>query len=78
MSQRGKFKRYLLILEHLHHTPNFKELHANLDDHGFPLSQRTLQRDLEDLRDEFGVETAATFRYIAPSMQGPARPPASR
>lgn len=57
MSQRGKFKRYLLILEHLRHSPSFKELHDNLEDHGFPLSQRTLQRDLNELRDEFGVET---------------------
>ncbi|MBK6892026.1 MAG: WYL domain-containing protein [Flavobacteriales bacterium] len=56
MSYRGKVKRYLLILERLHRPANFSELESLLEEEGFHLSQRTLQRDLADLRDEFGIE----------------------
>ncbi len=57
MSQQGKLKRYLLILERLQHAPTLAELSEHLTDQGFELNKRTLQRDLAELRDEFGVET---------------------
>lgn len=56
MSYRGKVKRYLLILDRLQRPANFNELESLLEEEGFQLSQRTLQRDLSDLRDEFGIE----------------------
>lgn len=56
MSQRGKFKRYLLILERLATQPSLEQLRDRLHEHGHEVSARTLQRDLEELRDEFGVE----------------------
>lgn len=59
MSYRGKLKRYWLILERLQQAPSMAELVDHLNEHGFELSRRTVERDLEDLRDEFGV--AATY-----------------
>lgn len=56
MSHRGKLKRYLLILQRLQHGSSLIGLREHLLDHGFRMSTRTLQRDLNDLRDEFGVE----------------------
>lgn len=56
MSHRGKLKRYLLILEQLQQRPSLARIRTQLEDHGFNLSKRTLERDLGDLRDEFGVE----------------------
>lgn len=58
MSHRGKLKRYLLIVERLRHPPSFAELRDHLQEQGFELSQRTLQRDIGELRDEFGIEVA--------------------
>ncbi|MBZ0205941.1 MAG: WYL domain-containing protein [Flavobacteriales bacterium] len=57
MSQQGKLKRYLLILERLKHAPTLAELSEHLSDEGFELNYRTIQRDLAELRDEFGVDT---------------------
>lgn len=57
MSQQGKLKRYLLILERLQHAPTLAELSEHLTDEGFELNNRTIQRDLAELRDEFGVDT---------------------
>lgn len=57
MSQQGKLKRYLLILERLQHAPTLAELSEHLSDEGFELNYRTIQRDLAELRDEFGVDT---------------------
>lgn len=56
MSHRGKLKRYLLILQRLQQVPSLTDLLGHLLEHGFEMSSRTLQRDLNDLRDEFGVE----------------------
>lgn len=56
MSHRGKIKRYLLVLERLDRPTTFNQLKEHLSDDGFALSPRTLQRDLADLRDEFGVD----------------------
>ncbi|MCL4281829.1 MAG: WYL domain-containing protein [Flavobacteriales bacterium] len=56
MSHRGKLKRYLLLLERLQHAPSLNDLLDHMQEHGFRLSSRTLQRDLNDLRDEFGAQ----------------------
>lgn len=56
MSYRGKLKRYWLILERLQHAPSMAEITDHLNDHGFEISQRTVERDIEELRDDFGVE----------------------
>ncbi len=56
MSYRGKIKRYLLILERLLRPAHLSELQSFLKKQGFDTSGRTLQRDIEDLRDEFGIE----------------------
>lgn len=56
MSYRGKLKRYWLILERLQQAPSMAEIIDHLNDHGFEMSQRTVERDLEELRDDFGVE----------------------
>lgn len=58
MSYQGKLKRYLLILDRLQRPASFVELKAHLEDHGFELSPRTLQRDLEEIRVELGIEVA--------------------
>ncbi|MCB9200548.1 MAG: WYL domain-containing protein [Flavobacteriales bacterium] len=58
MSFRAKLKRYLLILEKLRHEPSFAELSDHLREHGLDRSERTLQRDIEQLRVELGVEVA--------------------
>lgn len=78
MSYRGKLKRYLLILEQLQHAPSLVRIQAHLEDHGFALSTRTIERDLGDLRDEFGVEAvydrpSNTYRIAeeqAPEVSG--------
>jgi predicted DNA-binding transcriptional regulator YafY len=58
MSAQGTIKRYTLLIEKigLGHFPSFQELQEFLDDHGFTISQRTLQRDIEQIRYEFGIE----------------------
>ena len=56
MSLPAKLKRYLLILEKIQRQPSFAVLHDHLAEHGFELSHRTLQRDLERLRIDLGIE----------------------
>lgn len=56
MSLATKLKRYLLIIEKVGSRPTFAQLHDHLSDHDMALSQRTLQRDIESLRAELGVE----------------------
>ena len=58
MSYQGKLKRYLLILEKLKSKPSFADLAERLEEEGFSMSPRTLQRDLEEIRVELGVEVA--------------------
>lgn len=58
MSFQGKLKRYLLILERLRRPASLAQLRAHLDDHGFPVSRRTLDRDIEEIRVELGIEVA--------------------
>ena len=56
MSFQGKLKRYLLILEKVKHRPTFKEISEHLQEHGFTMSSRTFQRDIEQIRYELGIE----------------------
>ena len=58
MSQQATIKRYSLILEKIrsNQKPTFDEIQTFLDDNGFEISKRTLQRDIEQIRNEFGVE----------------------
>ena len=58
MSAQGTIKRYLLIIEKITSTksPSFQVLKSHLLDHGFEISERTLQRNIEQIRYEFGIE----------------------
>ena len=58
MSSQGTIKRYILIVEKISTgtCPSFSDLKNYLERHGFGISGRTLQRDIEQIRIEFGVE----------------------
>jgi len=57
MSRQGTIKRYSLILEKTSkkHYPSFERIKDYLFDHGFEISSRTIQRDIEQIRNEFGI-----------------------
>src|SRR6476659_7787669 len=57
MSAQGTIKRYQLILEKLRYNsyPSFEELRDFLHEQGFEISKRTLQRDIDAIRNEFSV-----------------------
>ncbi len=57
MSAQGTIKRYQLILEKLryHSYPSFEEIQSFLHEQGFEISKRTLQRDIDAIRNEFSV-----------------------
>jgi predicted DNA-binding transcriptional regulator YafY len=58
MSYSVKIKRYLLILNYLveNKKPTLKQIHKHIHSYDLECSPRTLQRDLSDLRNEFGIE----------------------
>jgi len=58
MSAQGTIKRYILIIERIASIgfPSFQVIKAHLSDHGFEISERTLQRNIEQTRYEFGIE----------------------
>ena len=58
MSAHGTIRRYILIIEKLttRQYPSFSEIKDYLHEHGFEISPRTLQRDIEQIRFEFGIE----------------------
>jgi predicted DNA-binding transcriptional regulator YafY len=58
MSRHGIIRRYTLEIEKIERGqfPSFQELKGYLYDHGFEISKRTLQRDIENIRWEFGIE----------------------
>ncbi len=58
MSRHGIIRRYTLEIEKIERGqyPSFQELKDYLADHGFEISKRTLQRDIENIRLEFGIE----------------------
>jgi predicted DNA-binding transcriptional regulator YafY len=60
MSKPGSFKKYLLITRLLNETKlpplSLAAIQAHLSSHGFSkISARTLQRDFQALREEFGI-----------------------
>jgi proteasome accessory factor B len=58
MSQQGVIKRYTLIIEKVRNGryPSKKEIADHLNEYGFDLSLRTIDRDIEQIRYEFGIE----------------------
>src|SRR6056297_847938 len=56
-SLHGTIRRYQLIIHKLESSsyPTMREVHDFLHDRGFQDSLRTLQRDFEKIRYEFGV-----------------------
>lgn len=57
MSRQGTIHRYALIVEKTRRGyPSLKDVHEFLVKHDFEISQRTLQRDVEQIRYEFGLE----------------------
>jgi len=58
MSRRGAIHRYFLIIEKIRSvgSPSFEELSRHLENQGFEITTRTLQRDIRDLRDEFDID----------------------
>ena len=58
MSKQGTIRRYYLEIEKIREAkfPSFKEIKDYLHSQGFELSDRTIQRDIEQIRIEFDVE----------------------
>lgn len=58
MSRQGTIRRYTLIIEKINRKqfPSFKEIQDYLEDLGFGVSKRTIERDIEAIRNEFGME----------------------
>lgn len=59
MSTLSQLKRlYLLVekLESAHFPPTFEEISQRYKDEAYGVSTRTIQRDIETLRDKFGIE----------------------
>lgn len=65
MSQQGKIKRYILILEKVQkgYHPTLKEIIQYLFNQGHEVSSRTIQRDIEQIRYEFKVELKYNTSY---------------
>jgi len=58
MSKHGTIRRYSLELEKVKRGqfPSFQEIKDYLFEHGFEIADRTIQRDFEQIRFEFGIE----------------------
>ncbi len=58
MSKHGTIRRYTLEIEKIRRgqLPSFEEIKDYLFEHGFEISSRTIQRDIEQIRFEFGLE----------------------
>lgn len=58
MSEHGTIRRYTLEIEKIRRgqSPSFQEIKDYLFDHGFEVGDRTVQRDFEQIRFEFGIE----------------------
>jgi len=58
MSYQGTLHRWLLLLQKTggNQLPTFEEIKSFLHGSGFEISTRTLQRDIEQIRTEFGIE----------------------
>jgi proteasome accessory factor B len=58
MSTQGTIKRYTLIIQKVAtgFAPSFTQLQEYLQDHGFEISHRTLQRDIDQIRTEYNIK----------------------
>jgi len=58
MSKHGTIRRYTLEIEKIKRGqfPSFQEIKNYLFEHGFEIGDRTIQRDIEQIRFEFGIE----------------------
>jgi predicted DNA-binding transcriptional regulator YafY len=58
MSKHSTIRRYSLIIEKIGRKtyPSFEDIRNYMHNHGFELSERTIQRDLEQIRNDFGVD----------------------
>jgi len=58
MSKHGTIRRYTLEIEKISREqfPSFQEIKDYLFEHGFEIGDRTIQRDIEQIRFEFGIE----------------------
>lgn len=58
MSKQGYIRRYTLIIENVNTNrfPSLADIKEFLFNNGFEISMRTLQRDIEQIRYEFGIE----------------------
>jgi proteasome accessory factor B len=56
MITTGKLQRLLLIVDRVRQNPSFADLQDHLQRHGIALSARTLQRDVELMRDTLGLD----------------------
>lgn len=58
MQQQNSFQRYALIITKMHQEkyPSFSDLKSFLAEFKFDISPRTLQRIIEHLREDFGIE----------------------
>lgn len=58
MSRQGTIKRYTLIIEKINRGlyPTLKEIETYLFDRGFEISTRTVRRNIEQIKYEFGIE----------------------
>lgn len=58
MSRQGTIRRYTLIIEKTgaNQYPTAAEILSHLHNIGFEISQRTFERDLSAIRNEFGIE----------------------
>ena len=58
MATRASTKRHLLLIQQIQagKFPTKKEISDFLNEQGFEISSRTLDRDIQTLRDEYGIE----------------------
>lgn len=58
-------KRYLLLTEKIFHDwyPSFEELQEFLSRHDLDISGRTLQRDIQSIRNDYGIEIEYCHRH---------------
>lgn len=58
MSRQGTIRRYTLIIEKINRNqfPSFKQIQDYLYEFGFGVSKRTIERDIEAIRNEFAME----------------------
>lgn len=58
MSKHGVIRRFTLEIEKISSKqyPSFEEIKTYVVNHGFEVSDRTIQRDIEQIRFEFGID----------------------